>query len=308
MMPCFAHSFETRVSIGINTTFLDKDSNVAEIAHQVQAAEFFQLFFFGSQALLYALALRGVISPLAPGIVTLGLLPIQALAYHRSMILYGNRSRHFLTMVACVSLTLIAVFSIKKMPGDYALTMCGGGFLVHVVRLMSERSDYSKKKIEKEPYQSQAGGSIKDRIEKARHVEFLKCSNEEAAYLAKKIQAAELFQLLYFVGMTVIFGLTLKGRITPFTAGICALSLLPFQIYANYTTMVLYDSQSRRNLTTTVAISLALMGIFSMMGNPGDYTWMLCLGSLLFHAIRLVSEQSDYKKALQLSDQAKIEI
>lgn len=308
-MSCLALSFTKRVEIGGASGFpLGKDSTVATIAKEVQLAEFFQLFFFGSQALLYGLALKGYISPMVPGITTLGLLPLQATAYHRSMILYGPRSRTGLTLIALICLSAVALLSIKKIPGDYAFTLCGGGFLVHIVRLVCERRDYLSKQVQKSQYQSQPHNApcipsfFIDRVHRAKHVnpsEFLDCDEKAIPEVAKKIQAAEIFQLLYFTALTVLFGLTLMGRVKPLVSGICTLSLLPFQVYANYKTMVLYGPKSRLYLTATVAISMALMGTFSVLGKPGDFTWMLCLGNLLFHAIRLITERRDYQKFLE---------
>lgn len=145
-MLCGLDQFHYRAGNAVKIGNLAESTDLWRTARKIWVAELFQLSFLASQTLLYMLAVAGYISPLGVGISTLILVPFEALAYRQIFVLDGKNSRIFMPITAVVSLTVVGIFSILGNPGDYAWTLCGGGFLVQLVRLSTERSDFLAKR------------------------------------------------------------------------------------------------------------------------------------------------------------------
>lgn len=148
MITTCRNQFEKRAHDAERCGFIDKDSDIAKVGRKIQTAEFFQLLFYGSLAAVYILTTTGHIQARVAGIVTLAALPLEIIAYYETMALYGKTSKVVLTIMAAISLAAMATMAIMGLSGDYSWTMCGGGFLVHTARIISEYNDYNRKKEE----------------------------------------------------------------------------------------------------------------------------------------------------------------
>lgn len=119
------------------------DRPVECTASRIAIAEITQILFFAVQTTIYALAYAGVIPPLAAGLVSIVLIPVEALAAYNTFVHFKPCSRALMTAAAVFMLTVCAGFACMGIIADSAITLCVGGILLHVARNISECVDSS---------------------------------------------------------------------------------------------------------------------------------------------------------------------
>lgn len=145
MTMIYENQYALRASEGIRIGMIDNCDPILE-GKWIRSAEFFQIFFYAALATVYILTSAKYISPEIAGYITLAALPFEIVAYYKTMTLYGKTAKHTLTLMAMLALAAMAILSIKGLGGDYAWTTCGGGFLVHTIRNLSEYNDFIDKR------------------------------------------------------------------------------------------------------------------------------------------------------------------
>jgi hypothetical protein len=113
--------------------------------------------------------------------------------------------------------------------------------------------------------------------------------------IASKIAVAELGQLLCFSTLTILYALGFAGIISPIISGAIAIAILPMQALCSYHTFAHYKRFSKIVLTIAAIITLATCGIFALLGVIKDSTITLCVGGIILHCFRNISERFDSK-------------
>lgn len=112
-----------------------------EMASRIALAELGQIILFLAQAILFACAYSGVITPFAAGALSAVLIPIEALCSYQTFVHNKPFSRVFLTAASVFTLTLCASLALYGIVKDSAITLCAGGVVLHVFRNLSEFID-----------------------------------------------------------------------------------------------------------------------------------------------------------------------
>jgi hypothetical protein len=127
-----------------------KDLPVQVLATRIALAELGQFVCFIALTVIFSLAYAGVISPLAAGIVGAGILPVNTFCSYHTFVHYKSCSRVLLTLAAACTLSACAVMAICGVVQDSAITLCGGGIILHLFRNGSEYLDARRAGKDKE--------------------------------------------------------------------------------------------------------------------------------------------------------------
>jgi hypothetical protein len=117
---------------------------LTKTAAQIALAELGQIVFFVAQTIIYALAFFGIVPTPIAGIVSLLILPLEAICSYNTFVHYKSFSRCILTAAAVLTLGACAVSVLLGFISDSAITLGAGGIALHIFRNISEYIDAKK--------------------------------------------------------------------------------------------------------------------------------------------------------------------